>query len=113
MATALLSKRGSHNYQARQMISIHYNVERHYFHLARKEVSPEKTELPKNWTCISKMEKKTCFVSVGNFLLNKQRAATEVIVEELDSGGHIFTIRANGTERNLSSVLKFDLDNSL
>ena len=89
------------------------HVERHYLHLARKEVGLEKTELPKNWTCISKMDKKTCFVKLENFLLNKQRAATEVIIEELDSGGHVFTIRANGTEQKLSSVLNFDLDNSL
>ena len=89
------------------------HVERHYLHLARKEVGLEKTEVPKNWTCISKMDKKTCFVRLENFLLNKQRASTEVIVEELDSGGHVFTIRANGTEWNLSSVLNFDLGNSL
>ena len=76
------------------------HVERHYLHLARKEVGLEKTEVRKIWTCISKMDKKTCFVRLENFLLNKQRESTEVNVEELDSGGHVFTIRANGTERN-------------
>ena len=55
------------------------NVERHYLHLSRREVGLEKTELPKNWTCISEKDKKTYFVRLENFLLNKQRAATEVI----------------------------------
>ena len=89
------------------------HAEKHYLHLGRREVDIEKTELPKNWTCISKLDKKTCFVRLENFFLNKQRAATEVIVEELDSGEHVFTIRANGTEQNLSSALNFDLVNSL
>ena len=44
------------------------HVERHYLHLARKEVGLEKTELPKNWTYIFKMDKKTCFVRLENFL---------------------------------------------
>lgn len=88
------------------------HAESHYLHLGRREGCLE-TELPKNWICVSKMDKKTCFVRLENFLLNKQRAVTEVIVKELDSGEHAFTIRANGTEQNLSSVLNFDLDNSL
>jgi len=43
-------QRGSRNHE-----------ERHYLHLARREVGLEKTEVPKNWTCILKKDKKTCF----------------------------------------------------
>lgn len=47
-----------------------------------------------------------------SYLLNKQRAATEVIVQEVD-GVNAFYIRTNGTEQCLSSVLNLDLERNL
>ncbi len=86
------------------------NVERYYLHLARSGL--EKIEFPKNWTCISETDSKSCFVRLEKYLLNKQRAATDVIVQELD-GKHVFTIRANGSEQKLASVLNFDIDSCI
>ena len=88
------------------------NTERHYLHLARREDFSEKMEIPKNWSCVAESLNETCFVRMESYLFNKQRAVTEVIVQEVD-GVNAFYIWANGTEQCLSSVLNLDLVRNL
>ena len=85
------------------------NTERRYLHLARREDFSEKMEISKNWSCVVELVNETCLVRMESYLFNKQRAATEVIVQEVD-GVNAFYIRANGTEQCLSSVLNLALE---
>ena len=83
------------------------NVERYYMNLTRKGNKTENHQLPEGWSCIVESDKRMTLVRLENFLMNKQRATTELIMDDLNEEICRCKVRANGVQRDLESDLGF------